>query len=75
MALLQPAPETVALFDDVMLLSEGHIVYHGPTQDVLPHFERLGFQRPLEVSMQEWVQELTGPVDQQVPWVVDVGVV
>ena len=56
----------MALFDDVMLLSEGHIVYHGPTKDVLSYFEALGFHRPPDVSMQEWVQELTGPVDQQV---------
>lgn len=49
-----------------MLLSEGHIIYHGPTADVVSYFERLGFHRPLDVSMQEWVQELTGPVDQEV---------
>ncbi len=65
-ALLQPAPETVALFDDVLLLSDGHIVYHGPVDDVLPYFQGLGFFRPPDVSMQEWVQELTGPVDQKV---------
>lgn len=65
-ALLQPAPETVALFDDVMLLSDGHVAYHGPLQDMLQYFESLGFVRPVDVSLQEWVQELTGPVDQQV---------
>ncbi len=29
MALLQPAPEVFDLFDDIMLLAEGHIVFHG----------------------------------------------
>jgi len=33
-ALLQPAPETYNLFDDVMLLSQGQIVYHGPREEV-----------------------------------------
>lgn len=34
MALLQPAPEVYALFDDIMLLAEGHIVYFGPKEEV-----------------------------------------
>ena len=34
MALLQPAPEVYELFDDIMLLSEGHIVFHGPKEEV-----------------------------------------
>lgn len=29
-ALLQPAPETFELFDDVMLLASGIVLYHGP---------------------------------------------
>ena len=33
-ALLQPAPETYNLFDDVMLLSQGRIVFHGPREEV-----------------------------------------
>lgn len=32
MSLLQPAPETFDLFDDIILLSEGQIVYHGPSR-------------------------------------------
>jgi ABC-type multidrug transport system ATPase subunit len=35
MALLQPAPETYNLFDDIMLMAEGHIVFHGPREEVL----------------------------------------
>ncbi|CAI6003136.1 unnamed protein product [Closterium sp. NIES-64] len=42
MALLQPAPETYELFDDVLLLAEGHVVFHGPREQVLPFFSRLG---------------------------------
>lgn len=35
-ALLQPPPETYNLFDDVMLLSQGQIVFHGPREEVRP---------------------------------------
>jgi ABC-type multidrug transport system ATPase subunit len=34
MSLLQPPPEVFELFDDVMLLSEGQVVYHGPREDM-----------------------------------------
>jgi ABC-type multidrug transport system ATPase subunit len=34
-ALLQPAPETFELFDDIVLLSEGQIVYQGPRENVI----------------------------------------
>jgi ABC-type multidrug transport system ATPase subunit len=34
MSLLQPPPEVFELFDDVMLLSEGQMVYHGPREDM-----------------------------------------
>ena len=33
-ALLQPPPETYDLFDDVMLLSQGQVVFHGPKDEV-----------------------------------------
>jgi ABC-type Mn2+/Zn2+ transport system ATPase subunit len=33
-ALLQPAPEVYDQFDDILLLSEGTIVYHGPREEV-----------------------------------------
>ncbi len=34
MALLQPPPEVFDLFDDIMLLSEGQVVYHGAREQV-----------------------------------------
>ena len=36
-ALLQPTPECYALYDEVVLMREGHIIYHGPRTDI-PHF-------------------------------------
>ncbi|KAF1323093.1 Atp-binding protein, partial [Globisporangium splendens] len=45
-ALLQPTPEVFALFDDVLILSEGQVLYHGPRDQVQGHFESLGFVCP-----------------------------
>nr|GFC19642.1 ABC transporter G family member 35-like [Tanacetum cinerariifolium] len=35
MSLLQPAPETFDLFDDIVLLSKGLIVYQGPREHIV----------------------------------------
>ncbi|ETL31413.1 hypothetical protein L917_15601, partial [Phytophthora nicotianae] len=45
-ALLQPSPEVFALFDDVMILNEGQLMYHGPCNKVEEYFESLGFKCP-----------------------------
>ncbi|KAE9032021.1 ABC transporter G family member 38 [Phytophthora rubi] len=45
-ALLQPAPEVFNLFDDVMVLNDGEIIYHGPREQAVPYFETLGFKCP-----------------------------
>ncbi|KAG8379882.1 hypothetical protein BUALT_Bualt07G0135500 [Buddleja alternifolia] len=37
-SLLQPAPETSELFDDIILLCDGKIVYQGPRESVLDFF-------------------------------------
>ncbi|GMY22092.1 pleiotropic drug resistance protein 3-like [Fagus crenata] len=44
--LLQPAPETFDLFDDLILMSEGKIMYHGPRDHVLEFFEDCGLRCP-----------------------------
>ena len=45
-SLLQPAPETYDLFDDVILLADGHIVYQGSRERVLEFFEAMGSNAP-----------------------------
>ncbi|KAK4491334.1 hypothetical protein RD792_002070 [Penstemon davidsonii] len=45
-SLLQPAPETFDLFDDIILMEEGKIVYHGARTDVLEFFTSCGFRCP-----------------------------
>lgn len=57
-SLLQPAPEAFELFDDIILLSEGHIVYHGPRENVLDFFESCGFMCPERKGTADFLQEV-----------------
>jgi ABC-type multidrug transport system ATPase subunit len=58
-SLLQPPPETYDLFDDIILLSEGHIVYQGPCEHVLQFFASLGFMCPQRKSVADFLQEVS----------------
>nr|GEX03922.1 ABC transporter G family member 39-like isoform X1 [Tanacetum cinerariifolium] len=67
-SLLQPDPETYKLFDDVILMSEGHIVYQGPCQNVLEFFESIGFKCPDRKGVADFLQEVTSRKDQEQYW-------
>ncbi|KAL2516258.1 ABC transporter G family member 35 [Forsythia ovata] len=68
MSLLQPAPETFDLFDDIILLSEGQIVYQGPREHVLQFFEICGFVCPERKGIADFLQEVTSKKDQEQYW-------
>ncbi|KAF3534651.1 hypothetical protein DY000_02042785 [Brassica cretica] len=68
MSLLQPAPETFELFDDIILLSEGQIVYQGPRDHVLSFFEACGFKCPDRKGTADFLQEVTSRKDQEQYW-------
>ncbi|KAM5564592.1 pleiotropic drug resistance protein 1-like [Rosa sericea] len=67
-SLLQPAPETYDLFDDIILLSDGHIVYQGPRDNVLEFFEYMGFKCPERKGVADFLQEVTSGKDQEQYW-------
>ncbi|XP_057464053.1 pleiotropic drug resistance protein 2-like [Actinidia eriantha] len=67
-SLLQPAPETYDLFDDIILLSEGQIVYQGPRESVLEFFESVGFKCPERKGVADFLQEVTSKKDQEQYW-------
>ncbi|KAG0457816.1 hypothetical protein HPP92_022973 [Vanilla planifolia] len=69
MSLLQPAPEIFELFDDIILLAEGQIVYQGPREHVLEFFENCGFRCPERKSAADFLQEVTSRKDQGQYWV------
>jgi ABC-type multidrug transport system ATPase subunit len=58
-SLLQPAPETYDLFDDIILLSDGQIVYQGPRENVLGFFEHMGFKCPDRKGVADFLQEVS----------------
>jgi len=57
-ALLQPSPEVFALFDDVMILNEGELMYHGPCSQVEEYFEGLGFKCPPGRDIADYLLDL-----------------
>ncbi|KAI3971816.1 hypothetical protein MKW92_043715 [Papaver armeniacum] len=68
MSLLQPAPETFDLFDDIILLSDSQIIYQGPRDHVLEFFEICGFRCPERKGTADFLQEVTSRKDQENYW-------
>ncbi|OWY95750.1 Pleiotropic drug resistance protein transporter, partial [Phytophthora megakarya] len=58
-ALLQPTPEVVEMFDDILMINEGHMVYHGPRTEILDYFEERGFTCPPRVDPADFLIEVT----------------
>ncbi|XVF44133.1 hypothetical protein PTKIN_Ptkin02bG0096200 [Pterospermum kingtungense] len=61
---ISTAPETYELFDDIILLSDGQIVYQGPRGYVLEFFESMGFKCPERKGVADFLQEVTSRKDQ-----------
>lgn len=60
-SLLQPSPETFSLFDEVILLAEGHIIYAGPIAQVVNYFEELGYPLPERMDVADYLQTVSTP--------------
>ncbi|RDX80824.1 Pleiotropic drug resistance protein 3, partial [Mucuna pruriens] len=67
-SLLQPAPEVFDLFDDVVLMAEGKIVYQGPRDYILEFFEDCGFKCPQRKGTADFLQEVISKKDQAQYW-------
>ena len=61
MSIHQPRGASFELFDDLLLLSEGKLVYLGLAKKAHGHFVRLGEKRPAGSSVAEWVVDLISP--------------
>ena len=55
--LLQPTPETFALFDSVILMREGAVLFHGPTADLPAYLQGLGYHPPTVAQAKAAVEE------------------
>jgi energy-coupling factor transporter ATP-binding protein EcfA2 len=58
-ALLQPSPETVSLFDEVILLAEGRILFAGPIEEVEDYFAQIGYQSPPYMDVADFLQMIS----------------
>ncbi|KAI9916685.1 hypothetical protein PsorP6_016796 [Peronosclerospora sorghi] len=57
-SLLQPSPEVFDLFDNVMILNDGYVMYHGPRAEALGYFENLGFKCPPRRDVADFLLDL-----------------
>jgi len=62
LSLLQPPPEVFNLFDDVALLWDGRVVYHGPTDNVVAHLEAIGYGMPARKDVSDYLIEICSAV-------------
>ena len=62
----QPRSSIFAMFDDLILLSEGRMLYSGPADEALPYFEELGHECPQHYNPAEFLADLIS-VDASTP--------
>ncbi|KAL4458091.1 hypothetical protein ABPG75_012956 [Micractinium tetrahymenae] len=54
----QPRSSVFEMFDDLVLMAEGELVYAGPASEVLSHFQGLGHTCPEHYNPAEWLADL-----------------
>mmetsp|Transcript_6401 Transcript_6401/g.10199 ORF Transcript_6401/g.10199 Transcript_6401/m.10199 type:complete len:685 (-) Transcript_6401:314-2368(-) len=64
MSIHQPSSQVYALFDQLMLLSEGHCVYYGHATEALLYFAKLGHTCPKDFNPADFLLE-TISIDQR----------
>ena len=57
--IVQPSPELYALFHRVLVLSKGAVIYFGPPDLAEEHLSSLGFTRPTEKTVPQFLEELS----------------
>ncbi|GMY21981.1 Brefeldin A resistance protein [Fagus crenata] len=58
MSLTQLSQEVFDLFDRIILLSDGHVLFQGPRQDAIPYFATLGYIKPSYVESSEFLEDI-----------------
>ncbi|CAN0139562.1 unnamed protein product, partial [Ectocarpus sp. 12 AP-2014] len=62
-AIHQPRSSIYALFDDLLLLSDGRVMYHGSMNDVLPRLASLGHKCPSNFNPADFMVDLISAAD------------
>lgn len=58
----QPSTDIFFKFDNLMLLADGHMIYNGPTKDVVPYFAKLGYKCPKYTNPAEYISTFSSYV-------------
>lgn len=53
-----PSSELFDLFDDLLLLAKGHVIFHGPTAESIEYFAALGYRVPPRTNPTEYFMNL-----------------
>jgi ABC-type multidrug transport system ATPase subunit len=56
--LQQPTPGLYSSFDKIVVLRDGHVVFDGPRDDVLPFFEAMGYRCPGDVDVCDFLVDV-----------------
>ncbi|KAG5177387.1 hypothetical protein JKP88DRAFT_346958 [Tribonema minus] len=57
----QPRSSIFALIDDVLLIAQGEVMYMGPAEQALPHFQALGYSVPPQFNPADFLLDLVSP--------------
>ncbi|XP_059654383.1 ABC transporter G family member 39-like [Cornus florida] len=58
MSLTQLSQEVFDLFDRIILLGDGHVLFQGTRQDAIPYFIKLGYKKPSHVESAEFLEDI-----------------
>ncbi|KAF0684230.1 Aste57867_23784 [Aphanomyces stellatus] len=59
MSMLQPPPELYDLFDNILVLDKGQVIYNGPRTELPAYFKSIGYVCPPRKDMADFLQEVT----------------
>ncbi|RHY36194.1 hypothetical protein DYB34_012636, partial [Aphanomyces astaci] len=59
MTMLQPPPEVYDLFDNILVLDKGEVVYNGPRTTLPSYFRTIGYECPPRKDVADFLQEVT----------------
>eukprot|EP00924_Labyrinthula_sp_SR-Ha-C_P003179 snap_masked-scaffold_15-processed-gene-1.26-mRNA-1 protein AED:0.23 eAED:0.23 QI:0/-1/0/1/-1/1/1/0/1689 len=55
---VNPSPDIVGVFDEVLLLSEGGLIFQGKFDSAISYFENIGFRRPKGYDVAEFLIDM-----------------
>ena len=56
----QPSKKLLELFDTICLMSRGKCIFWGKLNEALPFMTSLRLQKPIQKSLPDFLEELTG---------------